>query len=66
MAGTLAEILPSIAAEELKKLGLVEIQAKVLQLFERKICLAWSPRQLRILVALEKARSVFTDSFRIY
>jgi DNA-binding transcriptional LysR family regulator len=64
-AGTVAGILPSMAAEELTKLGLVEIQAKVLQSFEREICLAWSPRQLRIRMALEKARNVFADSFQV-
>lgn len=63
MAGTLAGILPSMAAEELTKLGLVKIQAKVLQSFEREICLVWSPRQLRIRLALEKARIVFAESF---
>lgn len=65
MAGTLAGILPSLATDELNKLGLVEIQAKALQSFEREICLVWNPRQLLIRVALEKARNVFVEAFRV-
>ena len=62
MTGTLAGILPSMAATELHTMGLVEIPAKALQSFEREICLVWNPRQLRIRVALEKVRTVCAET----
>ncbi len=65
IAGTLAGILPSMAATELHTMGLVEIPAKALQSFEREICLVWNPRQLRIRIALEKARTLFAESFHL-
>ena len=65
IAGTLAGILPSIAATELHTMGLVEIPTKALHSFEREICLVWNPRQLRIRIALEKARTLFAESFHL-
>lgn len=61
-SGTLAGILPSMAAEEMQQLGMKEIPTKALQAFEREICLVWNPRQLRVRVALEKARGVLLHS----
>ena len=62
--GTLAGILPGMAAAEMRELGMIEIPSKALQAFDREICLAWNPRQLRVRTALEKARSVLVEILR--
>jgi len=62
--GIVAGILPSMGAGELQRLGIVEVPINALQGFEREICLAWNPRQLRIRTALEGARHVFQASLR--
>jgi DNA-binding transcriptional LysR family regulator len=63
-SGTLAGILPSMAAEELRRLGMIEIPTKALHAFEREMCVAWNPRQLRIRTALEKTRGVLVEVLR--
>jgi DNA-binding transcriptional LysR family regulator len=63
-SGTMAGILPSIAAEELRRLGMNEIPTKALQGFDREICFAWNPRQLRIRPALDKSRRIFVEALR--
>lgn len=65
MSGRLAGILPQMAADELSVLGLQEIRSRELQAFEREICLAWNPRQLRIRRALEVPCAIFAESFRV-
>lgn len=62
--GALAGILPSMAAAELRQVGMIEIPSKALQAFDREICLAWNPRQLRVRSALEKARSIILETVR--
>ncbi len=63
--GKLAGILPSIAAQDIRQFGMIEIPSKALHAFEREICLAWNPRQLRVRVALEKVRSVLIETIRL-
>ena len=63
-SGTLAGILPTMAAGELVELGMVEISNKALSVFDRDICLAWNPRRIRVRTALGLARGVLVDSLR--
>ena len=63
--GAVAGILPSWAAKDLRQQGVIEIPTKALEAFGREIYLVWSPRQLRVRVALEKAREVFVGVFHI-
>jgi DNA-binding transcriptional LysR family regulator len=64
-AGGMAGVLPSIAAVELGKSGIREVQAGPLRSFGREICLAWNPRLLRIRTALDKAERTFAEVFQI-
>jgi DNA-binding transcriptional LysR family regulator len=63
-SGTLAGILPCMAADELRKLGLVEISTKALLVFEREVCLAWNPRRIQVRAALGLARGIWADTLR--
>ena len=63
--GSVAAILPSVAAVELGRLGAREMKIPVLDGLRREICLAWSPRVLRIRAALDKANKVFAQVFRV-
>jgi DNA-binding transcriptional LysR family regulator len=63
--GSVAAILPSVAAREPGRLGGKEIKMPVLDGLRREICLAWSPRVMRIRPALDKASKVFAQVFRV-
>jgi DNA-binding transcriptional LysR family regulator len=63
-SGTMAGILPSMAATELRELGMVEITANALHAFEREICLVWNPRQLLVRASLSKAREALGETLR--
>lgn len=61
--GRAAGILPKLAADEMHGIGVVEVPSKILQGFDREICLAWNPRQLQIRPSLNRARGTFIESF---
>jgi len=61
--GLAGGILPRLAAQELQKIGLREVEASALETLERELCLAWNPRHFRIRTALEKARSACVEAF---
>jgi DNA-binding transcriptional LysR family regulator len=63
--GSVAAVLPSVAGVDLGVLGAQELKIGVLDSLKREICLAWSPRMLRIRAALDKAGKVFAQAFRI-
>lgn len=63
--GCMAGILPSVAAVDVARLGAREVKLGVLGGLRREMCLAWSPRGLRIRPALEKASEVLALAFRI-
>jgi DNA-binding transcriptional LysR family regulator len=63
--GTLAGILPSIAAAELRQMGMSEVPSEALKAFDREICIAWNPRQLRVRSALEKTRKVLMETLQV-
>jgi DNA-binding transcriptional LysR family regulator len=63
--GSVAAILPSVAAVDLGRLGTQELKIGILDGLRREICLVWNPRVLRIRAALEKASKVFALAFRI-
>ena len=63
--GSVAGILPSVAAVDLGRLGVQEMKIGVLDSLKREICLAWNPRVLKIRTALERASQVFSQAFRV-
>ena len=63
-SGRVAGVLPRMAADELQKLGVVEVPTKMLQGFEREVCLAWNPRQLQIRTMLDRARVIFAEALK--
>jgi DNA-binding transcriptional LysR family regulator len=63
-AGGLAAVLPAIAALDFGP-EVRQIQLKAFRSLERKICLAWNPRFLKIRTALEKARKTFVEVFKL-
>ncbi len=63
--GSVAAILPGIAAVELERLGAREVRIPVLDGLGRELCLAWSPRVLKIRSALDKVSKVFAQVFRV-
>lgn len=62
--GGLAAILPTVAAADLGS-GVREVKLKALGSLERRICLAWNPRVLRIRNALDGARKTFIQFFKV-
>ena len=63
--GSVAAILPSVAAVELGRLGAKDIRIPVLDSLRREICLVWSPRVMRIRATLGRASRVFAQVFRL-
>jgi len=63
--GSVAAILPSVAAVDLVQRGAQELKIGILDGLRREVCLAWSPRLLRIRAALDRASKVFAQAFRI-
>jgi DNA-binding transcriptional LysR family regulator len=63
-AAGLAAILPTVAAANLGS-GVRQVELKALCSLERRICLAWNPRVLRIRTALERARNIFVHAFKV-
>jgi LysR family transcriptional regulator, nitrogen assimilation regulatory protein len=63
--GSVAAVLPSVAVVELGRLGAKEIRFPVLDGLKREICLAWSPRLMRIRPALDNTSKVFAQVFKI-
>jgi DNA-binding transcriptional LysR family regulator len=63
--GTMAAILPSMAAVDLGRLGANQTRIPVLDGLQREFCLAWSPRVLKIRTGLEKPRQLFSQLFRL-
>jgi DNA-binding transcriptional LysR family regulator len=63
--GSVAAILPSVAAVDLARLGAQEVKLGILGGLQRELSLAWSPRVLRIRAALEKPSKVFAQVFQI-
>jgi len=63
--GNVAAILPSVAAVDFSHVGINEMKIGVLDALKREICLAWSPRMLRIRTVLDKARTVLGNAFCI-
>ena len=64
-SGSVAGILPSIAAVDLKRMKAREVKLAALGSLKREMCLAWNPRLLRIRTALGRASKVFSEAFRI-
>ena len=62
--GGLAAILPTAAAADLGS-GVRRVELKALASLERRICLAWNPRLLRIRTALERACKIFVQAFKV-
>lgn len=62
--GNVAAILPSIAASELVKAGVQEINVPFLKHFEREMCLASNARLFRIRPILQKVADVLTQICR--
>jgi hypothetical protein len=60
-----AAILPSVAAVDLGRLGAQELKIGILDSLRREVCLAWSPRVLRIRAALDHVGRVFGQAFRV-
>jgi hypothetical protein len=50
---------------DLARLGAQELRIGILDSLRREVCLAWSPRVLKIRVSLDKASKVFAQAFRI-
>jgi DNA-binding transcriptional LysR family regulator len=63
--GSVAGILPSVAAVDLGRLGAQEIRVGVLDSLKREMCLVWNPRVLKIRPALERVSQVFSQVFRV-
>jgi DNA-binding transcriptional LysR family regulator len=63
--GSVGAVLPSVAAADLGRLGVKELKIGILDSLRREVCLAWSPRVLRIRAALDKANKVFAQTFRV-
>src|ERR1035437_2654743 len=63
--GSVGAVLPSVAAVDLGRLGAQELKIGILEGLRREVCLAWSPRVLRIRTALDKASKVFAQAFRV-
>jgi DNA-binding transcriptional LysR family regulator len=63
--GSVAGILPSVAAVDLERAGAQELRIGMLDGLKREIWLAWNPRVLKIRTALEKASQVFSQAFRV-
>lgn len=63
--GSVAAVLPSVAAVDLGLLRAQELSIGILDSLKREICLAWSPRVLRIRPALDRVSKVFGQAFRI-
>lgn len=61
--GSVAGILPSVAAADLERAGAQELEVGMLDGLRREVWLAWNPRVLKIRSALEKARQVFSQVF---
>ena len=54
LAGHYAAILPSIAEVDLPSDRFLQLPLPLLKGYERQVCLAWNPRQLRLRASLEK------------
>jgi DNA-binding transcriptional LysR family regulator len=63
--GSVAAVLPSVVVVDLGRLGAQELKIGILDSLSREICLAWSPRMLKVRAALDKASKVFAQAFRI-
>jgi DNA-binding transcriptional LysR family regulator len=63
--GSVAGILPSVAAVDLERVGAQEVRMGILDGLKREVWLAWNPRVLKIRTALEKASQVFRQVFRV-
>jgi DNA-binding transcriptional LysR family regulator len=63
--GSVAGILPSVAAVDLGRVGTQELRIGILEGLKREVWLAWNPRVLKIRTALEKASQVFSQVFRV-
>jgi hypothetical protein len=50
---------------DLGRLGAQELKIGILDSLRREVCLAWSPRVLRIRSALDRAGKVFAQAFRV-
>lgn len=62
--GSVAGILPSVAAADLERTGAHELRVSVLDALKREEWLVWNPRLLKIRTALETARQAFSQVFR--
>jgi len=63
--GSVAGILPSVAAEDLERAGAHGLRVGILDALKREVWLAWNPRVLKIRTALAKASQVFSQVFRV-
>jgi DNA-binding transcriptional LysR family regulator len=63
-SGKVAAILPSIAAAELNGTGTAQVSVSLLRNFEREMCLATSPRLIRIRPVLEKVSTALREICR--
>ena len=63
--GSVASILPSVAAVDLGRVGAQELRIGILDGLKREVWLAWNPWVLKIRTALEKASQVFAQVFRV-
>ena len=61
----MAAVLPNAAAVDLARLGAQELRIGILDSLRREVCLAWSPRVLRIRTALDRVGKVFGQTFRV-
>jgi hypothetical protein len=62
--GSVAAILPSIAAVDLKRMRARKVNLRVLDTLKREICLAWNPRLLRIKRTMEEAKKALGRTLR--
>lgn len=62
--GSVAAILPSIAANDLRAAGVHEVTVPFLKNFEREMCLAWNERMSRIRPVLRHVGSVLAQVCR--
>jgi DNA-binding transcriptional LysR family regulator len=62
--GNVAAILPSIAAGDLAEVGVRETRVPLLKRFEREMCLASSPRLVRIRPVLQRVAAVLAETCR--
>jgi DNA-binding transcriptional LysR family regulator len=63
--GSVAAILPSVAALDLAPLGVQEVKIGMFDSLKRELCVAWTPRLLRIRPALEKVSEVLPQVLQI-